>query len=553
MLEDQLQNYIIDMRSKFVELKSISDLAVKMTILKRDKLPPPPPAYIRFFHPCRRLLTNQEIWDDLAQKPFRPSLPPGPRGLPLVGYLPFLSPNLHHTFADLAKIYGPIFKLRLGTKLCFVLTSSFSVNEVLRHPETVFDNRDATVSARLYTYGGSDIVFSQNEGDWKKLRKIFTRKMLSKANLDASYPFRSREMRKIIKGMLESAGTPIDIGKLGFFATVKSVMAMTWGGSGGLIGVDGTDLEAKFREVVDELMVLLGTPNLSDLFLVLGCLDLQGIARKMKRVSNHCDKILNSAIEEQKKKGRNGLENQGFLEFLLEVMEGEDNSESITENQIKALQMGGQITLKILFGLAGFEGTELHGNLTQVQLLDALELFKKQQVYFLISTDVAARDLMEKTIVLALATGQKRFSVTLCKFVEKYAEILASQGQLTMALEYVKLLGSEELTHELVILRDRISLSTESEIIFSQIKDFDQLWWLSIVASVMSFTYSTIGLGLGVAQITANGKIGGSLTGIIIGTVTQTQKVWRSFQALGDIAFAYSYSIILIEIQRLRQ
>ncbi|KAA0066352.1 hypothetical protein IC582_025450 [Cucumis melo] len=65
----------------------------------------------------------------------------------------------------------------------------------------------------------------------------------------------------------------------------------------------------------------------------------------------------------------------------------------------------------------------------------------------------------------------------------------------------------------------------------------------------MSFTYSTIGLGLGVAQITANGKIGGSLTRISIGTVTQTQKVWRSFQALGDIAFAYSYSIILIEIQ----
>ncbi|XP_050935374.1 amino acid permease 3-like [Cucumis melo] len=87
------------------------------------------------------------------------------------------------------------------------------------------------------------------------------------------------------------------------------------------------------------------------------------------------------------------------------------------------------------------------------------------------------------------------------------------------------------------------------EIIFSQIKEFDQLWWLSIVASVMSFTYSTIGLGLGVAQITANGKIGGSLTRISIGTVTQTQKVWRSFQALGDIAFAYSYSIILIEIQ----
>ncbi|KAH7567932.1 hypothetical protein ACOSP7_009785 [Xanthoceras sorbifolium] len=87
------------------------------------------------------------------------------------------------------------------------------------------------------------------------------------------------------------------------------------------------------------------------------------------------------------------------------------------------------------------------------------------------------------------------------------------------------------------------------QIIFSQIPDFDQLWWLSIVAAVMSFTYSTIGLGLGVAKVAETGKWRGSLTGISIGTVTETQKIWRSFQALGAIAFAYSYSIILIEIQ----
>lgn len=39
------------------------------------------------------------------------------------------------------------------------------------------------------------------------------------------------------------------------------------------------------------------------------------------------------------------------------------------------------------------------------------------------------------------------------------------------------------------------------EIILSQIPDFDQIWWLSIVAAVMSFTYSTIGLGLGIAKV----------------------------------------------------
>ncbi|XP_031251351.1 amino acid permease 3-like [Pistacia vera] len=88
-----------------------------------------------------------------------------------------------------------------------------------------------------------------------------------------------------------------------------------------------------------------------------------------------------------------------------------------------------------------------------------------------------------------------------------------------------------------------------AQIIFSQIPDFDQLWWLSIVAAVMSFTYSTIGLGLGIGKVAESGTLKGSLTGISIGTVTETQKIWRSFQALGDIAFAYSYSIILIEIQ----
>lgn len=93
------------------------------------------------------------------------------------------------------------------------------------------------------------------------------------------------------------------------------------------------------------------------------------------------------------------------------------------------------------------------------------------------------------------------------------------------------------------------------EIIFSQIPDFDQVWWLSIVAAIMSFTYSTVGLGLGVAKVAENGSFKGSLTGISIGTktaagvVTSTQKIWRSLQALGAIAFAYSFSIILIEIQ----
>lgn len=39
------------------------------------------------------------------------------------------------------------------------------------------------------------------------------------------------------------------------------------------------------------------------------------------------------------------------------------------------------------------------------------------------------------------------------------------------------------------------------QMVFSQIPDLDKVWWLSTVAAIMSFSYSTIGICLGVAQI----------------------------------------------------
>lgn len=87
------------------------------------------------------------------------------------------------------------------------------------------------------------------------------------------------------------------------------------------------------------------------------------------------------------------------------------------------------------------------------------------------------------------------------------------------------------------------------EVILSQIPDFSKLWWLSILAAVMSISYSSIGLGLGVGKATETGHSYGTLDGVSIGDVGVSDKIWLVFQALGDVAFAYAFSMLLIEIQ----
>ncbi|KAI3673915.1 hypothetical protein L6452_40046 [Arctium lappa] len=85
------------------------------------------------------------------------------------------------------------------------------------------------------------------------------------------------------------------------------------------------------------------------------------------------------------------------------------------------------------------------------------------------------------------------------------------------------------------------------QILASQIPNIFHTKWLSIIAAIMSFTYSFIGMALGLAQVIGQGKIEGSINGI--STVNHTQKIWLVAQALGDIAFSFTFSLILLEIQ----
>ncbi|XP_049937245.1 amino acid permease 8-like isoform X2 [Nymphaea colorata] len=89
------------------------------------------------------------------------------------------------------------------------------------------------------------------------------------------------------------------------------------------------------------------------------------------------------------------------------------------------------------------------------------------------------------------------------------------------------------------------------EIILAQLPNLEKVTFLSFMAATMSFAYSFIGLGLCTAKLAENQRLKGTLTGIRVGNggISAVKKTWSVFQALGNIAASYSYSVVLIEIQ----
>ena len=73
--------------------------------------------------------------------------PPGPWGLPIVGYLPFLGMKMNLTFSKLAKRYGDVFQLRIGSRKVVVISGQKSIRKALVENTTVFAGRP-----NFYTY-----------------------------------------------------------------------------------------------------------------------------------------------------------------------------------------------------------------------------------------------------------------------------------------------------------------------------------------------------------------------------------------------------------------
>lgn len=89
------------------------------------------------------------------------------------------------------------------------------------------------------------------------------------------------------------------------------------------------------------------------------------------------------------------------------------------------------------------------------------------------------------------------------------------------------------------------------EILLSQFPNLEKVTFLSVIATLTSLSYALIALYLSIAKFASHRKPKGTIMIAMAGDqgLATSIKVWQVFQALGNIAFSYTYSMLLLEIQ----
>ncbi|TQD79916.1 hypothetical protein C1H46_034548 [Malus baccata] len=145
--------------------------------------------------------------------------------------------------------------------------------------------------------------------------------MLSNTTLDSVYALQEKQLRRTVRYFYDRIGSPINVGEQMFLNVMNVITNMLWGR---IVQEDEkAGLGAEFREVVSEMMELLGKPNVSDFYPGLARFDLQGVVKKMGWLARRFDGIFEKIIDQRLRIDKEGEEgNKDFFYIFVEIKGG---------------------------------------------------------------------------------------------------------------------------------------------------------------------------------------------------------------------------------------
>ncbi|XP_043813054.1 cytochrome P450 83B1-like isoform X2 [Manihot esculenta] len=270
----------------------------------------------------------------------KPRLPPGPKGLPLVGNLFQLdNSNIQKHLWQLSKQYGPLMSLRLGFKQTLIVSSAKMAKEVLKTQDLEFCSRPSLLGLQRLSYNGLDLAFAPYDAYWREMRKICVVYLFNSNRVQGFRPIREDEVSRMLENILKvaDASKPVNLTEAMMALTSAAICRVAFGKR----FEEGGNEAKRFHELLNETQAMFVGFFFSDYFPYIGRIvdKFSGLLSRLEKNFHDFDAFYQELIDEHLDPKRQKPQHEDILDVLLQLWRDRSFKVQLTFEHIKAILM----------------------------------------------------------------------------------------------------------------------------------------------------------------------------------------------------------------------
>ncbi|KAL2892867.1 Cytochrome P450 83B1 [Bienertia sinuspersici] len=270
-------------------------------------------------------------------------LPPGPKGLPLIGNLhqfDFSKPHIY--LSNLAKIYGPILSMQFGSVPAVVVQSAKLAKEVLKTQDQHFCKRPPMLGTQKLSYQRLDIAFTQDADYFREIKKIWVVHLLSPKRVESFDSVRQDEVSRLINRIskMASANEVVNLSELLLIFGSFNICRTACGNRYGSDDDEGWSKRSRFRNLLIETQAMFTTFFVTDFFPSVGWIDkLTGQSARLEKTFKDLNEFFDEILNDHLDPNRVQPQTEDLMDVLLRLRREGATTFELTLDHIKAVLM----------------------------------------------------------------------------------------------------------------------------------------------------------------------------------------------------------------------